>query len=418
MRQDWRGGNKWHSACQALTETADSISRIPGVETALRVFGHLYHEPDLNCRDTRLEVNFAPNNASRIRQKLQELRPRGITPLVYAIEKAATDFGEFNGAKIIIVITDGEDACDRDICSARKALEEHRVWLRPIIIGMNVQKNVLDNMSCLAKTVATYAHDEFRSALQQQTLSVFAQTTLQVNLNDEQGKPTETDVSMSFYDMADQSLRYEFYHTLNYRGQPDTLVLSPQYTYRLVVHTLPPITKDSIVLAPNRHHVLNLHAPQGYIKVMYQQQGAVNKHNERIQCLVSPAGSKQTIYTQRILTTEKYLTGTYDVDVLTLPVTSLKGVRVEQSKTTEIFLPAPGTLTLNKSFDLYGAIFAVQNNRLVKIYDLHPRERQEIIAIQPGKYRLVYRAKNARTIHTTVDKEFEIQSGGSLSLKL
>ena len=43
---------------------------------------------------------------------------------------------------------------------------------------------------------------------------------------------------------------------------------------------------------------------------------------------------------------------------------------------------------------------------------------QETLALQPGKYRIVYRSKLARTIHTTVDKEFEITSGGSLSLKL
>ena len=53
-----------------------------------------------------------------------------------------------------------------------------------------------------------------------------------------------------------------------------------------------------------------------------------------------------------------------------------------------------------------------------KIYELHLKDKQETIALQPGKYRIVYRSKSARTIHTTVDKEFEVASGGSLSLKL
>ena len=60
-----------------------------------------------------------------------------------------------------------------------------------------------------------------------------------------------------------------------------------------------------------------------------------------------------------------------------------------------------------------------ENSRPVeKIYELHLKDKQETLALQPGKYRLVYRSKNAHTIHTSVDKEFEIVSGGSLSLKL
>ena len=68
--------------------------------------------------------------------------------------------------------------------------------------------------------------------------------------------------------------------------------------------------------------------------------------------------------------------------------------------------------------DRYGAIFVVEDGKMKKIYDLRLKDRQETLALQPGKYRLVYRSKNARTIHTTVDKEFDITSGGSLSLKL
>ena len=59
-----------------------------------------------------------------------------------------------------------------------------------------------------------------------------------------------------------------------------------------------------------------------------------------------------------------------------------------------------------------------QNKQMKKIYDLRLKDKQETIALQPGKYRIVYRSKNARTIHTTVDKEFEIVSSGSSSLKL
>jgi Ca-activated chloride channel family protein len=139
---------------------------------------------------------------------------------------------------------------------------------------------------------------------------------------------------------------------------------------------------------------------------------------ERIKCLVHKPGQLQTINVQQMNTTEKYLCGTYDLEVLTLPRTLVKGVKIEQSKTTDVLIPSPGILTINKAFEAYGAIFIVEGGQMKKIYELHLKERQETLALQPGKYRMVYRSKFARTIHTTVDKEFEITSGGSLSLKL
>lgn len=99
MKNEWKGGSKWNVATSSLLEIADSISKLPNIEMGLRVFGDLYPEPDKNCRDTRLAIPFDTNNVSKFRRKLEELRPKGITPLVYSIEKAALDFGD-EGRKI------------------------------------------------------------------------------------------------------------------------------------------------------------------------------------------------------------------------------------------------------------------------------------------------------------------------------
>ena len=418
MKNEWKGGTKWNTATNALIEIADSISSIGDVEMGLRVFGHLSPEPDKNCRDTRLEVPFDTGNLLKLKKKLEAIRPKGITPLVYSIEKCATDFGISGSRKILIIITDGEDACNRDPCSLQKTLEDNGVMLRPFIIGMNLQSNVFQQMNCMGKVINTSNRDDFTTALNTTVLESISKTTLQVNLNDAAGKPTETDVNMSFYDSETDKLTYDFYHTINSRGLPDTISLSPVVRYKLIIHTVPPIVKDSIVLKRNTHNVIQVSAPQGFLH--FQLQGSTSQVHatDRIKCLLHKPGNQETIQVQRINTKEKYITGTYDLEVLTLPRLNLKGVKIDQSKTTDVLIPAPGILTINKSFEAYGGIFMIENGAMKKIYDLHLKERQETIAIQPGKYHLVYRSKNARTIHTSVDKEFEIQSGGSLSLKL
>lgn len=418
MKNQWTGGNKWYTAMNALTSIADSVSKMPNVEIGLRVFGHMYHEPDKNCRDSRLEVPIDSNNAAKIRKKLEEIKPKGITPLVYSIERSAYDFGNKAGKNFLIVITDGEDACEGDPCAAALALQKNNIILKPFIIGMAIQPRSFDNIDCIGKLTNTGNADEFRATLNQMVMDAVAKTTIQINLNDADKKPTETEVNMTFYDTETGLAKYNFYHALNPRGLPDTLTISPLFKYKVQIHTIPPVFINDVQLTRNKHVVFNVDAPQGYLN--FKLQGQVSKQGvtDRLKCLVHKPGSIQTINVQRINSTEKYLTGTYDLEVLTLPRILVKGVKIDQSKTTDVEIPAPGILTINKSIDAYGAIFTVDKDGMNKIYDLKIKEKQETIALQPGKYRLVYRSKLARTIHTTIDKEFEVTPGGTLSIKL
>jgi len=417
MKSQWKGGTKWEVACNALNEIADSIEGIPHIEVGLRVLGHMFPEPDQNCRDSRLEVPIDSNNVKRIKKKLEEIHPKGITPLVYSIERAPGDFADVPAKNILIVITDGEDACDRDACGVSSMLQKNNIILRPFIIGMSLDEESEKSLGCAGKLVNTNNALEFSAALKGAVLDAISKTTLQVNLNDKDGKPTETDVNMSFYDAATGQLKYNLFHSLNSRGLPDTLNIVPIFKYKLQVHTIPPVYAN-VELQKNRHTVVNVSVPQGYLNFTLQGTSTKAAGVERIKCLLHLPGQAQTINVQRLNTKEKYLTGTYDAEVTTLPRIYLTGLQIDQSKTTDVEIPAPGILTLNKAFEAYGAIFVVQDNKMKKIYDLRLKDKQETLALQPGKYRLVYRSKNARTIHTTVDKEFEITTGGSLSLKL
>lgn len=417
MKSQWKGGTKWEVACHALNEIADSLSNVPHIEIGLRVLGHMYPQPDMNCHDSRLEVPIDSNNVARIKKKLEEIHPKGITPLVYAIEKTPIDFGDAPAKNILIVITDGEDACDRDACAVSAMLQKNNIVLRPFIIGMALESQSMQSLGCAGKLVNTNTAEEFSTALKSAVLDAISKTTVQINLNDQSGKPTETDVNMTFYDAANGQVKYNLYHSLNSRGLPDTLNIAPTIKYKLQVHTIPPVFAD-VELVKNTHSTINVSAPQGYLNFILQGTTTKAAAIEHIKGLLHKPGQLQTINVQRINTKEKYLTGTYDMEVTTLPRINLKNVKIDQSKSTDVEIPAPGILTLNKGFEAYGAIFVVEDNKMKKIYDLRLKDKQETMALQPGKYRLVYRAKNARTIHTTVDKEFEITSGGSLSLKL
>jgi len=88
-------------------------------------------------------------------------------------------------------------------------------------------------------------------------------TTVQINLNDINKKPLETDVTLFLYEAGTKNLKYTFTHTLNRAGLPDTLILDPSLSYDLVVNTLPKIEKKGIVIQRHKHNTIQVDAPQG-----------------------------------------------------------------------------------------------------------------------------------------------------------
>ncbi len=76
-------------------------------------------------------------------------------------------------------------------------------------------------------------------------------------------KPTETNVAMTFYDAHSGISRYNYVHTIDSRGNPDTLPVDPLGKYNLVIHTTPPVVKKNIELIAGTHNTIAVDAPQG-----------------------------------------------------------------------------------------------------------------------------------------------------------
>jgi len=121
---------------------------------------------------------------------------------------------------------------------------------------------------------------------------------------------------------------------------------------------------------------------------------------------------------QDINSKEKYITGKYDLEFLTLPRTIIPNISIDQSKTTTIEIQRPGILNLNKSTAGFGGIFVIENSRWKKIYDLSETMGTETVALQPGTYKIIYRSKLAKKTSESLEKNVIIISGGSVSEKL
>ena len=227
MLENWDKGNKLSSAKTILGKMIDSLSLLPNTEIGFRVFGSESPLSANDCKDTKLQVPIRANNGAAIKQKLVELRARGITPIYYSLTQAAADFGNVtnNAANrnIIVLVTDGIESCKGDVCEISRILQKKNITLTPFIIGLGMTKVDLDKFNCMGRVFDASNNQGFKSSLNTAVNTLFNKTTLTVNLLDEKGKPTISNVPMVFYDAVGGQSRYEYVHTLNNKNNPDTL---------------------------------------------------------------------------------------------------------------------------------------------------------------------------------------------------
>ena len=81
-------------------------------------------------------------------------------------------------------------------------------------------------------------------------------------------------------------------------------------------------------------------------------------------------------------------------------------------------IPNPGIVTLIANGPGYGSVYVEEKNTMRWIRDLNSEVSRESLTLLPGKYRVVFRAKNARESDYTVDKLFRVTSGSSQTVNL
>ncbi len=409
MAGQWDGARKIDIAREILFEMVDSIEEMSNVEMALRIYGHQSPVPPQDCSDTKLEVPFGRNNASRIRDILKDINPKGTTPIARSLELAPGDFPPCGNCRnIILLITDGVEACDGDPCQVSQALQSKGIILRPFVIGIGTDPGFRETFNCIGEYFDAPGKQEFREALKVVVTQALNPTSAQVNLLDSRQHPTETNLNMVFRDHFSGTVRNNMIHTLNSRGNPDTLSLDPMSVYDLQVQSIPPVELDSISLISGRHNIIPVDAPQGYLLVQSKQGRAYDK--EKI--LVKKAGEPGTINIQEMGKVGKYLVGTYDLEIPIYPLMIVEGVKVLQSYTTTVDIPAPGYVSFSSLNTGVGTLYQMTREGAQKwVLNLPENSKNQGYHLQPGSYRVVWRRSDLNSSGYSVVRDFKVESG-------
>lgn len=418
MYGGWGSGVKIDIAKKLMGEFLDSLQNTPRLEIALRCYGHQTpFKPKRNCEDSKLEVPLGPakTNYKLIRERINKLTPTGTTPIAYSLGECAKDFTpRENCRNVVILITDGIEECGGDPCAVSLALQKKGIFLRPFVIGVGLNVKFADVFGCMGKFYDVSNEANFKAVLKLVLIEAVSQTTVQVNLNDVFKKPTESDVTMTFYNQQSGEALYNYLHTLNHRGNPDTIVLDPDLTYKMVVHTIPPRVKENITLQKGKHNIISLDAPQGYLKL---ETSGPNIYKS-LTCLVRKSGEMSTLVAQDFGSIEKLIVGKYDLEVLTTPRVKIPGIEVKQSSTNTIKIPSAGILTVNKGGFGYGSIYLENDKKIEWVCNLNENQQTEVFYLQPGNYRVEFRLRNQPESEKTVERKITIESNKARAVNM
>ena len=417
MNAFWSGERKMVLATRLLSKSLSSLYGTADLELGLRAYGHgtKHVEGSQDCDDTELIVPIKKGTNLIIKQELGKLKAQGTTPIARSLERAADDFPSAPGRNIIILITDGIEACDEDPCAVSRMLQAKGIVVKPFIIGIGIDERHKESLRCVGNFYDATDPEVFETVLDLVLEQALHNTTVEVRLLDESGNPTITDVPMTFTDLRSGTHHPQVVHTLSYNNLTDTFYLDPLPTYQLRLHTLPNRGMDSVMLSPGRHNIISVpNMAQGTLMPQFPSSRRNAYTNLAVD--IYETGECKSFYSIIAGENATVLIGSYDLVFHTTPLTRVEDVVVKADESTNITIAAPGSLMLQSNASGFGSI--VDANTLEHIIQLPTGNPSGQYTLQPGTYTVIFRARRARSSKYSIQSTFTITSGSTLNLNL
>ena len=417
----WEGGTKMEVAQRLMGTMLDSLAQVPNpqFQLALRVYGHQKPVPPQDCNDTKLEVGFSYNNLGRIKQVLRGLRPMGTTPIARSILRADNDFPKDcptgHCRDIILLITDGVEACDEDPCEASAILQKKGRVLKPFVIGVGLDKDLIKTFDCVGTYYDASDEQTFKKALGVIVTQALDNTTGQINLVDHRNQNSGTNLPIVLRNATSHLVDRSIIHTLNYNNQPDTLLVDPIVTYEGTVYSIPPRPINPTAMHAGTHNHMAADVVQGGLKLTMP--GLKLSQTPPVAVVRDADHPEDILHVQNFNTTVTYIVDTYDLDILTLPRIRQR-ITLKPGMTQEITIPPAGEVTVQLKSAGYGAIFAIDGNDWIWVTNLDEFQTRQQFSLQPGTYKVIYRPRSAQQTTYSKTNTFTVAPGSSTLVRI
>ena len=215
------------------------------LDLALRAYGSTSPSESNNCGDSTLLVPFAEYNREPIRSAISGLRPTGQTPIAYALDQAARDFGSLQSDRAVVLVTDGIESCGGDPARAARELSEQGIMVHVIGFGLG---SAADEDTWSLQAIANASGGRYVTAGSAEELKAALAETV----------ATSFSVYKGSVQVATGSL-----------GADETMYL-PEGEYRVELHSSPPQIVP-VSLAPRDRVTVTLEKSAGHVSHLEQR---------------------------------------------------------------------------------------------------------------------------------------------------
>ncbi len=147
MKKD--AGNGYSRMDNAKYATARMLTDVDDANRfGLTVFGHRKARA---CNDIQVVADVGSVDAGFVNQFVQQLEPKGETPIAESVRLAAAGFERFpDQNNQLVVVTDGIEECGGDVCALADDLAAYNVGLKVNVVGLTLNDEQKSLIRCLS----------------------------------------------------------------------------------------------------------------------------------------------------------------------------------------------------------------------------------------------------------------------------
>lgn len=148
------GKYKMQIAGKVLTEALDRLP--PRQPLGFVAYGH---RREKDCRDVEFLVGMDNTDKQPLREAIGEIKPLGRTPLAYSATQVIDQLRTSKVRATIILITDGIESCDGDLCEVIRQARAEGIDFKLHIIGFGLKDDETEALRCAAAAGDGQYHD-------------------------------------------------------------------------------------------------------------------------------------------------------------------------------------------------------------------------------------------------------------------
>lgn len=227
-----QGKTKMEIAASVLSSSINDFAE--NQQIGLVAYGH---RKKGDCKDVEMLLPLTNTSKSNVASTVKAIKPLGMTPLAYSATTVIDQLRKSKERATIVLITDGIESCDGNICEVVKAAKAEGIDFKLHIVGFGLKKGETEQLECAAKAGDGNYYDAADASGLGNALSEVATQTVDKEIGNFGVYAIKNGKAIDAYITANKAGTSEAVNSVRTYGETRYMYL-PSGTYDLVARAL------------------------------------------------------------------------------------------------------------------------------------------------------------------------------------